>query len=278
VSGPGAASGASGAPAGWPDWPEGVPALAESVAVEGGWVCVSLLGRLVDGTEVVVKRCPYPAELEADGLLALARAGVPVPAVIGHSASLLVLERVGGPPDWAGLGRAVARMHQVTGPRFGWHQDNSGGLTTQRNGWADDWPTFFVERRVLAHLHDPSIPEPLAERLRRACAGPLPELLPQRPPASLTHGDLWSGNVVGGRWLIDPAVSYADRELDLVFMQMSGTLPSEFFAAYLDELPLDPGYEHRRDALRLHKLLNGLRHFGPGHVPRVEAVLDHYGW
>jgi fructosamine-3-kinase len=131
---------------------------------------------------------------------------------------------------------------------------------------------------VLAHLHDPSIPAALAERLRRACVGPLPELLPQRPPASLTHGDLWAGNVVGGRWLIDPAVSYADRELDLTFMQMSGTLPPEFFAAYVDEWPIDPGYERRREALRLHKLLNGLRHFGPSHAPRIEAVLDHYGW
>ena len=43
-------------------------------------------------------------------------------------------------------------------------------------------------------------PDELRRRLERACAGPLPELLPRRPPASLTHGDLWTGNVVGGRW------------------------------------------------------------------------------
>jgi len=61
--------------------------------------------------------------------------------------------------------------------------------------------------------------------------------LPARPAASLTHGDLWLGNVVDGRWLVDPAVSYADRELDLAFMQGSGNLPDELFEAYQQEWP-----------------------------------------
>jgi fructosamine-3-kinase len=105
----------------------------------------------------------------------------------------------------------------------------------------------------------------------------LPELLPQHPPASLTHGDLWFGNVVGGRWIVDPAVCFADRELDLAFMQTGG-LPGELFDAYQREWPFEPGFEKRRPALQLHKMLVGLRHFGAARLPRIEAVLDHYGW
>jgi fructosamine-3-kinase len=121
------------------------------------------------------------------------------------------------------------------------------------------------------------VPVPVAERLRNACAGPLPELLPAHPQVSLTHGDLWFGNVVAGRWVVDPAVCYADRELDLAFMQTGG-LPDALFDAYQREWPFEPGYERRRPALQLHKLLVGLRHFGPVRLPRIEAVLDHYGW
>ena len=55
--------------------------------------------------------------------------------------------------------------------------------------------------------------------------------------------------------------------------------PGELWEAYLDELPPDPGYERRRPALQLHKFLNNIRHFGPErYVPRVEAVLESYGW
>jgi len=85
--------------------------------------------------------------------------------------------------------------------------------------------------------------------------------------------------VIEGRWLVDPAVSFADRELELAYMQLSGSLPPELFEAYNDEWPPDPSYEQRRPALQLHKFLNNIRHFGPDrYVPRIEAVLDGYGW
>jgi fructosamine-3-kinase len=261
-----------------PGWPPGLPPLTEAAPLSGGLICTTVAGRLADGRAVVVKRCPYPADIEADGLGALAAAGAPVPAVLAAHRDVLVLERVAGPPDWAGLGRAVARMHRTTGPRFGWHRDNSGGRIAQRNGWCDDWPTFFTEHRVRVHLTDPAVPPTLRRRIERACAGPLPALLPARPPASLTHGDLWAGNVVDGRWLVDPAVSFADRELDLAFADMSSALPAAFHDAYRAAWPPDPGYPGRRSALQLHKLLVNLRHFGERYVPRIEAALDRYGW
>lgn len=261
-----------------PDWPADCPPLAWVTKLPGGLICRTERGRLQDGRQVVVKRCPYRAEVEADGLRAMAAAGAPVPAVLGVGEHVLVTEYVDGRPDWRELGRAVARMHRTTAPRYGWHIDNSGGDTVQVNTWCDDWPTFFTECRVRVHLRDPVVPSYLRERIGRACDGPLPTLLPARPPASLTHGDLWTGNIVAGRWLVDPAVSYADRELDLAFMDMSKTLPREVFEGYAEEWPPDTGYEQRRPALQLHKLLNNLRHFGPRIVPAIEAALDSYGW
>jgi fructosamine-3-kinase len=261
------------------DWPPGLPRLASAQPLKGGFICSTTMGRLADGREVVVKRCPYPAEVEADGLAALAGAGAPVPAVLGVAGHVLVLERVGGPPDWAALGRAIAGLHQTTGSRFGWHRDNFQGMTRQHNGWNDHWPGFYVERRVRVHLADPKVPAPLRRRLERACHGPLQALLPSRPPASLTHGDLWAANVVEGRWLVDPAVSFVDRELELAYMQLSNSLPPELWQAYVEVWPPDSSYEQRRPALQLHKFLNNIRHFGPDrYVPRIEAVLDTYGW
>ena len=260
-------------------WPPGLAPLVSTEPLKGGFICGTVRGRLADGREVVVKRCPYPAEVEADGLRALGAAGVPVPAVLGVGSQVLVLERVGGPPDWAALGRAIAGLHRTTGDRFGWHRDNFQGITVQPNGWYEDWPSFYVERRVRPHLADARVPGPLRRRIERACEGPLPALLRPRPPASLTHGDLWMGNVIEGRWLVDPAVSFADRELELAYMQLSDSLPAEFWDAYMAEWPSDPGYERRRPALQLHKFLNNIRHFGPDrYVPRIQAVLDTYGW
>jgi len=69
------------------DWPPGLPRLASTQPLKGGFICRTTMGLLADGREVVVKRCPYPAEMEADGLAALGAASAPVPAVLGSLAT-----------------------------------------------------------------------------------------------------------------------------------------------------------------------------------------------
>ena len=262
-----------------PGWPADLPPPpVAATPLPGGLIC-TVLGRNARrrAPAVVVKRCPYPAEVEADGLAALAAAGAPVPAVLAATGDLLVLERVDGA---AGLGRARPRRrpaapHHRPAVRLAPRQLRRPDRAAQR--LARRLADFFVENRVRVHLADPAVPDALRRRLERACAGRCRRCCPTRPPASLTHGDLWTGNVVGGRWLVDPAVAYVDRELELAFMDMAD-LPAEFHAAYRADWPPDPGYPQRRPALQLHKLLVNLRHFGERYVPRIEAVLDGYGW
>jgi fructosamine-3-kinase len=262
------------------EWPDALPRPVALDELEGGWVGTTWRARLDDGAVVIVKRTRFPVDAEVDGLQALADAGVPVPRVLGAAGRTLVLEEVGGPADWELVGRAVAGMHQVTGPRYGWHRHNHAGRFRQDNTWADDWPTFFVERRVRTHLGDPGIPASFRQRLERACDGPIQALLPARPTPSLTHGDLWLGNVIAGRWVADPEVSFADRELDLAYMRFSADdpFPAAFWSAYTAELPFPDGYAERRSVLELHHRLLQVRHFGASQLPALDAALRTQGW
>jgi fructosamine-3-kinase len=185
---------------------------------------------------------------------------------------------VHGIPDWPGLGRALAALHRCTAERFGWRRDNRIGALEQRNGWVSDWPTFYAQRRVRPHLDAPDLPVDVRERLEVALDGPLHDLLPANPPASLVHGDLWSGNVVDGRWLIDPAVAHADREYELAFMDCFGGFPAALVDAYTGEWPLDDGWRSRRPALQLYHMLVHVQLFGAGYVGSVVSRLDALGW
>lgn len=261
-------------------WPAELPRPVRVEPLGGGWVGRTRLATLADGRRAVIKDCPYPAAIEADGLAALTRAGVPAPAVLAASGTRLVLEHVSGNPDWAGLGAAIARMHRCAGPRYGWHRDNRAGRFTQPNTWADHWPSFFAEHRVRTHLSDPEVPAELRLRLERACDGPIQALLPDAPVPSLTHGDLWTGNTVDGRWVIDPEVSFADRELDLAYMlgPSRNPLPEEFWEAYCDVWPIPDDLAERSPVLGLHHRLLHVRHFGARCVPALAADLDALGW
>ena len=261
-----------------PPLPGGLPAVAHSRPLGGGSICDVWHAELDDGTTVVVKRTPYPAEVEADGLAALRDAGGPVPAVLGVDGDVLVLEHVAGPPDWAGLGQAVATIHADTAETFGWHRDNLIGSLPQRNDRTADWPQFYADQRIRPWLGAAALPAEVRRRLQDACDGPLLDLLDTDPPASLVHGDLWSGNVVDGRWLIDPAVCRADRELELAFADLFGGLPQAFTDAYAATWPLAEGWQHRRPALQLYHLLVHVELFGAGYVGSVVGRLDALGW
>ncbi len=231
----------------------------------------------VDGLAVVVKEPSYDATTEAAGLRALGAAGARVPRVLEATPRRLVLEAVTGDGDWAACGRRLATVHRTTAATFGWERDGFIGPLPMRNERVEDWPTFYTEHRLSPWVDD--LPDGLARRLRRAMDdGRLERRVDHDAPASLVHGDLWSGNVVGGEWLIDPAVHHADRELDLAMARLFGGFPRAFFAAYEEAWPLDDGWQERLPALQLFHLLVHVRLFGGGYVGQVAERLDTLGW
>lgn len=249
----------------------------------GGVIASGALARLRDGSQVFAKTIE-PGDgssdlgdlfdIEASGLRSLRHLGrAATPDVLYAGPDLLVLSPLLPPPEaprfWEKLGQMVAELHtSSTGGGFGWHRDGWLGRMRQDNAWESDGYTFFAEHRVLRWL-----PEPLVlatfdrdERrsLERLCAA-LPELVPYQP-AVLTHGDLWSANVMadvaGAPVLIDPAVSYMWSEIDLSMFWCSPRPAGSdrFFAAYADYAPLRDGWRDRMELLHLRELMSIVAH------------------
>ena len=194
------------------------------------------------------------------------------------------------PADWRRFGGALASLHRVdAGTAYGWEADNWIGSKPQRNGWEASWPRFFGERRLRAQAEtvrlrgawDPAWDGPLERLLAR-----LGEILPETPPRSLLHGDLWAGNAfptaepgdprTGSRFaLIDPAVSVGHREADLAMTELFGGFAEPFYDGYREAWPLEPGYEERREVYNLFHLINHLTH-GPGYRAPVERTLRRF--
>ena len=210
---------------------------------------------------------------ESEGLEALRAAEVRVPKVLELGAGFIRLERLklGARADWPAMAKMLAHQHRSTADSYGWHRDNTIGPTPQSNAWADNWRTFWRERRLVPQLA-------LAARNGYAVeASGADELLEgHSPPASLLHGDLWSGNAgftVEGPVLYDPAVYYGDRETDLAMTELFGGFPPDFYAVYAQAYPLERGYEVRKHLYNLYHLLNHLNLFGAGYLAQVESTL-----
>jgi fructosamine-3-kinase len=225
---------------------------------------------------------PMPGlfEREAAGLRALRATGtVNVPEVIREDPQGLVLEWIdvghrtaASEPD---LGVRLAALHRVHGPAF-------GGLEGNRHGYlgsqpvdltpTDRWAEFYVERRVrplARRAVELGRVDPGVLRLVDRAAARADELCGPVEPPTLLHGDLWGGNRLvdrqGRNWLIDPAVYWGHREVDLAMMQLFGGFGDAVYEAYEEAHPLGPGWRDRVPWYQLVPLLVHAILFGGGY-------------
>jgi fructosamine-3-kinase len=179
------------------------------------------------------------------------------------------------------LGRQLADLHRHVGERFGFAEDNWIGGSPQANGWYEEWPRFFAERRLRPQLQwargkgmDRKLVEQgesLADRLAAF-------FVDYHPKPSLLHGDLWGGNAAalpdGTPVIFDPAVYHGDREADVAMSELFGGFPESFYAAYRAAWPLDPGYETRKTLYNLYHVLNHYNLFGAGYLNQARRMTD----
>jgi aminoglycoside phosphotransferase (APT) family kinase protein len=264
--------------------------VRELVPMSGGLFATAFRAVLADGTAAVVKVAPsdtsrlltYEHDLmRAEALvyrLASARPDLLMPRLLATDFTRLVLdddvvvasflqgtiwERAGfgsvaDDPRAAraerDLGRFMARLHTVTGPRFGYLVEDSPLV-------ADTWPEAF-ERIIEALLADAarwSVALPV-ERIRRALAENRAALADVATPV-LVHHDLWPGNLFvdpgSGELIgvIDPERAlWGDPLLEFVAADQSGDnpLPQGLLEGYAAEAGAPIDVDSPSAAARLH--------------------------
>ncbi len=230
---------------------------------------------------------PGMFEAEKQGLALLATSeGFKTPQVKACGAvkdtAYLMLEYISpGTPNknfGRDFGSKLAILHKRTTLKYGCDHNNYIGSLQQSNNWKTSISEFYISQRLELQFK--------LARERGFHFGNLDsfyktisEAIPNEAPA-LIHGDLWGGNYLvtenGAAVLIDPAVSYASREMDLAMMHLFGGFPSEVYTVYHEEFPLVSDWENRRKLWQLYYLLVHLNLFGAGYLSQVRSVMAMY--
>jgi fructosamine-3-kinase len=160
-------------------------------------------------------------------------------------------------------------------PAFGLGEDNYMGALVQDNTFSPTWVEFFRDRRLDPQVRiaaDKGLLDTAACRQFERLYDKLPEFFPVEPP-SLLHGDLWSGNFLcdtaGQPVLIDPAVYFGHRHMDLAMTILFGGFEPAFYEAYNDLYPFPPGYRQQWEIANLYPLLIHLNLFGSAYAGNI---------
>ncbi len=259
--------------------------------LHGGCVAEVFRADFAERPPLVVKHAPAGG-LAVEGFMLdyLAKeTDLSVPPTRHVSDRLLVMDHIaadghGGATAECEAAEQLARLHDISAAAFGFQRDTVIGALPQPNAWNADWCTFFGERRLgfmgrLAYERGRLPGETFAD-LERLCDR-LETFLGHGPRPGLVHGDVWSGNVLTHRGhiaaFIDPAIYFADPEVELAFIELFSCFGPAFFARYVELRPIDPAYRDcRRDIYNLFPLLVHSALFGGPYPSQVAAILRRY--
>lgn len=230
---------------------------------------------------------PGMFQAEKQGLEELKKAGaIDVPGVLGcgeiaDTAFLILEHKKQGTQKghfWKLFAEGLSALHKVTAPQFGFHSSNYIGSLPQENGHETSAANFYIRQRLQPQFEMAAKNGFAFEGLDRVYDN-ISEEIPKEPPA-LIHGDLWNGNYItneeGSPCLIDPAVSYGPREMDLAMMKLFGGFPETVFSEYRSAFPLEPDFENRISMWQLYYLLVHLNIFGRSYLPQVERIVKSF--
>ena len=183
---------------------------------------------------------------------------------------------------WEDFGGKLANMHQQSSEQFGWQEDNYIGSLKQTNTQHSDWASFYREERILPQIRlafdSQKVDLSFVQKAEKLCSK-LHEIFPTESPA-LLHGDLWSGNFMinseGNPVLIDPAIYYGHREMDLGMMHLFGGFSDYLFHTYNEHFPLEKDWTVRIPLTQLYPLLVHVNLFGGDYVRSAHSVIQRY--
>jgi fructosamine-3-kinase len=230
-------------------------------------------------------------ETERQGLELLAQQQViRIPQVIASGQNggrqVLILEWIspGLQTDafWTRFGEQLAALHHIQGKQFGLNTDNYMGSLPQSNQPADNWTDFFIQQRlqpqvklaVNRQLLEPALVQQFEKLYQQLSNLFAPE------PVALLHGDLWSGNFLGDASenpvLIDPAVYYGHRSIDMAMTTLFGGFDNLFYESYNYHYPLPVNYRQQWEVCNLYPLLIHLNLFGKSYLADIVHTIRRY--
>lgn len=183
---------------------------------------------------------------------------------------------------WGNFAKSLAELHRNTADNFGLDHDNYIGSLKQYNKPKSSWTNFYIENRLAVQekmaRDSGKINFVMSKKFDRLYSK-LENLFPEEKPA-LIHGDLWSGNFMtdpeGKPVIIDPAVYYGHREMDIAMSQLFGGFSAKLYNFYQEYFPMEKAWQERMDLYQLYPLMVHVNLFGGTYAMQVKGIMEKY--
>jgi len=181
--------------------------------------------------------------------------------------------------------KILTQLHTVTNESrmYGYYYNTSIGPFEQVNEQTQyNWGLFLGQMRIVPMAkicyERGLLSKEILHRLEMLCRDLYKRIDMSLISPSLLHGDLWSGNILfnmNGATLIDPAIYFGDREMELAFILLFDTFGETFFGHYSEVFPLSEDfYETKVPLYQLYPLLVHVALYGRSYLSQLEQCMQ----
>lgn len=229
-------------------------------------------------------------QVEHDMLLDIKNYGVAVPSVLDVSPTHLLMEYIETSPlekrmQEAEAAKVLTKLHSITNESrmYGYYYDTTIASFMQKNEQTQyNWGLFLGQMRILPMAkicyERGHISKEILGRLEHLSRDIYKRIDISKIRPSLLHGDLWAGNIlfnINGATLIDPAIYFGDREMELAFTMMFDTFGETFFREYTKVHTLSEDfYDVKVPLYQLYPTLVHVALYGSSYVVQLESLLE----
>jgi fructosamine-3-kinase len=228
-------------------------------------------------------------QTEANMLIDINKYKIPVPEIFDVSARYLLMEFIEEGPVSTEVkelqaAKSLSDLHSVTNESrmYGYYYDTSIASFGQKNEQTQfNWGLFLGQMRIMPMAQicyeRGQLSKMTVNKLEVLCRDIYKRIDMNSITPSLLHGDLWSGNILFNNdhaTLIDPAIYFGDREMELAFILMFNTFGDTFFNSYSEVHALsDDFYETKVPLYQIYPYLVHIALYGSSYISGLEEQL-----
>lgn len=228
-------------------------------------------------------------EIEANMLKDINKYDIAVPQVYDVSDTYLLMEYIETSKQprctqEMEAAKVLSSLHSVSNDArmYGYYYDTSIGPFLQKNEQTQyNWTLFLGQMRIIPMAkicyNKGYIDKQIVGRLELLCRELYKRIDMVKITPSLLHGDLWNNNIlfnIDGATLIDPALYYGDKEMELAYILMFDTFGDTFFEYYQKVHVLSEDfYDVKVPLYQIYPLLVHVALYGGSYVDELERLL-----